>query len=125
MRLCFWCEKELPKKGFIEREQMVFCGQGCCDDYQISSYPKWMTGRIGLEPTQKWHMTYNLLCLSAPNKYRAVFRKHGEFPEIQSQIIEMQRKEYPHLKGPIGLQIDYPTWDQVIAWENSTLKDVI
>jgi len=72
-----------------------------------------MSGRIGLPPPSEFHVTGDYLCISAPNRYRNAWRrKHC----TQDEIIVMQRSDWPHLVNPLGIDIDFPTWDQVLVW---------
>lgn len=121
-RLCCWCEKQrLPKK----KEKIVhevFCGHACYNDYVANSYPNWMTIQRAPMAPQEIHFTDSYLCLSAPNRYRQMFRKRSN--DVQTPIIERQRAEYPWLPFPRGLDFDAhtppecvcSTWDMVLVW---------
>lgn len=120
--LCYWCEQPLPKKAIASKS--IFCGKGCETDHEKNSYPSWMTGRIGPTPNQDWHMSCDYLCLSAPNKYRRIFRKRGELSALQDEIMSLQKTDFPHLWGELGCDIDWPSWDLVILWKGPTRHDV-
>lgn len=122
LTLCVWCEKPLPKKP-IQDGDALLCGVSCQRDRAENEWPSWATGRIGPEPDHNWHMTGDFLCLSAPNRYRQMFRKRGDLDEKQKAIMELQRREFPHLSNPLGLDIDFPSWDQVLIWKGPTVAE--
>jgi hypothetical protein len=68
-------------------------------------------------------MTGEFLCLSAPNRYRTIFRAREACEISQVRIKEMQEKDFPWLSNPMGLDVDYPTWDQVLIWKGQTVAD--
>jgi len=115
---CFWCGSPSKMAAIVGDKR--FCGALCQRDYTANEWPSWMTGRIGPEPNKSWHMTGEFLCLAAPNRFRQMFRKRGE---QQTAIIERQRTEFPWLPEPLGIGIDYPSWDQVLIWAGSTVTD--
>lgn len=118
-KLCIWCEKQtIPKK-----RQDYFCSDHCEKDYIENKWPSWMNGRIGKTPHQEFYMTNDYLCLSAPNKFRNLFRKHGSIQEAQKNIINLQLEIWPYLKNPLGLDFDYPSWDQILIWHGPTIQD--
>lgn len=128
--ICCWCEQRLPKKPLIVENQ-IFCGKTCHADSLEYGWPSWMAGRIGAKPTQDWHMSYGYLCLSAPNRYRNVFRRRCHTrDDAQAIVMEMQAKEFPHLTNPQGLDCDagpdgaiMARWDQVLIWLGPTVAD--
>jgi hypothetical protein len=117
-RLCYWCEKPVSKKRING-----FCGDSCEKDCIENHWPSWMNGRIGKIPNQEWHMTGDYLCLSAPNKFRNLYRKRLSLETVQKNIINLQSETWPHLKNPLGLDFDYPSFDQVIIWLGPTVRD--
>ncbi len=135
-KLCHWCEMPLPKRPFIATDGGwqgiggVFCTKQCHADSVANEWPSWMTGRIGVEPVRDWHMSWGFLCISAPNRYRQLFRKRGKVEERQAAIIALQRADYPWLPNPMGLDFDagpdgaiMASWDQVLIWYGPSLAD--
>ena len=122
--ICWWCEMKLPKKPYI-LGNAIFCNEKCYIDSIENRWPSWMTGRIGPEPNRNFHQTGSFLCLSAPNRYRQAYRKSDPEKSDNKVIIEMQNKDFPELKNPSGIDIDFPSFDQVLIWENQSLKDVL
>ena len=104
--ICWWCEMKLPKKPYI-LGNAIFCNEKCYIDSIENRWPSWMTGRIGPEPN------------------RQAYRKSDPEKSDNKVIIEMQNKDFPELKNPSGIDIDFPSFDQVLIWENQSLKDVL
>lgn len=124
-QLCCWCEKSLPNKHIEDDKGFIYCGQSCVSDREKNKYPSWVTGRIGPDPPKNWYVIFGILCLSAPNKYRQIYRKKLPDDEIAASIIEEQIKQFPWINNPIGIGIDPYSWDTVIMWENQTVIDAL
>ena len=110
--LCFWCQKRLPK-NIEKRVCKTFCGKHCHGDFMANSYPSWMTGRIGPPPQQGLQTAYGYWYITAPNRYRQMFRKKSN--NGQEEIVERQRVEYPALSFPRGIDFSLD-WDMVLLW---------
>lgn len=123
-KLCTWCYATLPKKPLVVGDESL-CSTNCAQDMKENDYPSWMTGRVGAPPDREWHLTGDYLCLTAPNRYRQMFRKRGVLSEIQQSIVARQRLEFPWLPNPVGLSIDFPSWDMILIWEGSTVANAL
>ena len=77
-------------------------------------------------------MSGGYLCLSAPNRYRQIYRRHGVPHMQQEEIVALQRAEFPWLDNPMGLDFDagpdgavMASWDQVLIWKGPTVADAV
>ena len=122
--VCHWCEMKLPKTPFVAIDGGwfgtggVFCSKQCYADSTKNAWPSWMTGRIGIGLKMDWYKAHGFLYVSAPNGFRQIFRKKGDYKTKQTLIVEKQIEEFPHLPNAMGLDIDPLSWDQILVWKN-------